>query len=72
MFTEKEAEYLQGNRLGRLAISSTRNNEPHVVPVAYEFDGNYIYFGGWNLEKSLKLRNIKNNNNVEIVIDDLA
>lgn len=74
MFTEGETEYLQGNRLGRLATSSTHNNknEPHVVPVAYEFDGNYIYFGGWNLEKSLKFRNIRSNNNVAIVIDDLA
>ena len=75
-FTEEESEYLQGDRLGRLATSSTRNNnnkdEPHVVPVAYEFDGNCIYFGGWNLEKSLKFRNIKSNNNVAIVIDDLA
>src|SRR5713226_2593856 len=70
-FTEKEAEYLADQRLGRIATVSPRN-QPHVVPVGFEFDGSYIYFGGWNLERSLKFRNIMRNNKVAFVVDDLV
>jgi pyridoxamine 5'-phosphate oxidase family protein len=70
-FSDEEVEYLGQNRLARIATSST-NNQPHVVPVTYEFDGNYFYFGGWNLDKSLKFRNIRNNKRVALVIDDLV
>jgi pyridoxamine 5'-phosphate oxidase family protein len=45
--------------------------QPHVVPVAFEFDGTYIYFGGWNLKNSLKFKNILKNNKVAFVVDDL-
>ncbi|HVB12133.1 MAG TPA: PPOX class F420-dependent oxidoreductase [Nitrososphaerales archaeon] len=70
-FSDEEVDYLEQNRLARVATSS-RSNQPHVVPVTYEFDGNFFYFGGWNLDKSLKFRNIQNNNHVALVIDDLA
>lgn len=70
-FTDEEVEYLEQNRLARIATSS-RDNQPHVVPVTYEFDGNYFYFGGWKLDKSLKFRNIQNNGRVALVIDDLV
>ncbi len=70
-FTEKEAEYLVEQKLGRVATTSS-SMEPHVVPVVYEFDGTYIYFGGWNLAKSLKYRNILENDRVAFVVDDLA
>lgn len=70
-FTEKEAEYLVEQRLGRIATASP-DLEPHVVPVGFEFDGSYIYFGGWNLERSLKFRNIMRNNKVAFVVDDLV
>src|SRR2546422_9125738 len=70
-FSEKEAEYLAEQTLGRIATASPRL-EPHVVPVAFEFDGSYIYFGGWNLERSLKFRNIMSNNKVAFVVDDLV
>lgn len=43
-----------------------------MVPVVYEFDGKYIYFGGWNLARSLKYRNISENPRVAFVVDDLA
>ncbi len=68
-FTDEESEFLGQSRLGRIATSE--NNQPHVVPVAYEFDGSYFYFGGWNLEKSLKFRNIEKNSKVAFVVDDL-
>ena len=70
-FTEREAEYLAEQRLGRIATVSPKM-EPHVVPVGFEFDGSYVYFGGWNLERSLKFRNIMRNRNVAFVVDDLV
>lgn len=70
-FTEAELEYLCRQRLGRLATSSP-DGQPHIVPVVYEFDGRYIYFGGWNLARSLKYRNISKNSRVAFVVDDMA
>ena len=70
-FTDREVEFLKGQRLGRLATVSL-DGQPHVVPVAYEFDGKFIYFGGYNLAKSLKFRNIKKNPKVAFVVDDLV
>ncbi len=70
-FTEREAEYLMENRLGRIATVSL-DQQPHVVPIVCEFDGRYIYFSGWNLKKSLKFRNMVGNNKVALVVDDLA
>ena len=70
-FTESEAEYLAENFLGRLATASS-SGQPHVVPVAYRFNGKDIYFGGWNLAKSLKFRNLVANDRVAIVVDQVV
>jgi pyridoxamine 5'-phosphate oxidase family protein len=70
-FSEKESKYLKEQRLGRIATVSP-DIQPHVVPVALEFDGSHFYFGGWNLEKSLKFRNIRQNNKVAFVVDNLV
>lgn len=70
-FSEKESKYLKEQRLGRIATVSP-DIQPHVVPVAFEFDGSHLYFGGWNLEKSLKFRNIRQNNKVAFVVDNLV
>jgi len=40
--------------------------------VAYEFDGEFIYFGGRNLEQSLKGRQISANEKVAFVVDDIV
>jgi pyridoxamine 5'-phosphate oxidase family protein len=69
-FTDEEVEFLGQAKLARIATSSG-SNQPHVVPVAYEFDGVHFYFGGWNLDKSLKFRNIQNNSKVALLVDDL-
>jgi pyridoxamine 5'-phosphate oxidase family protein len=69
-FSEEETEYLAGSRLGRIATVSD-DEQPHVVPVGFEFDGTYIYFSGWGLQKSLKFRNIQHNSKVAFVVDDL-
>jgi len=70
-FADRETEFLKGQRLGRLATVSP-DDQPHVVPVVYEFDGKFIYFGGYNLAYSIKFRNIQENHKVAFVVDDLA
>ncbi len=70
-FSEAEAEYLAENFIGRVATSST-SGQPHVVPVGYKFDGSTIAFGGWNLTKTLKFRNMMANNKVAFVVDDVV
>lgn len=56
--------------MGRIATVSSQG-QPHVVPVAFEFDGICFYFGGWKLKNSLKFKNILQNNKVAFVVDDL-
>jgi pyridoxamine 5'-phosphate oxidase family protein len=70
-FTESEAEYLSENIIGRIATVSP-SGQPHVVPVTYRFDGTTITFGGWNIVKSLKFRNLMANDKIAFVVDDLA
>jgi len=70
-FTEAEAEYLAENFIGRVATSSP-SGQPHVVPVVYRFDGSTITFGGWNLARSLKYRNLMANTKVAFVVDDVV
>jgi len=70
LFSEREAEYLAENILGRVATVS-QSMQPHVVPVVYTFDGKDILFGGWNLTSSLKFRNLTANNKVAFVVDEI-
>ena len=70
-FTEDEVEFLTQSRLARVATAS-KEGQPHVVPVVYEFDGTAFYFTGWNLERSLKFKNLVENKKVAMVIDDLV
>jgi pyridoxamine 5'-phosphate oxidase family protein len=74
LFSEKEIEYLKSQRIARIATSvgsSERSVQPDVVPVGYDFDGQYFYVGGINILKSRKYKNILKNNKVALVIDDL-
>ena len=74
MFSEKEIEYLKSQRIARIATaigSSERSVQPDVVPVGFDFDGEYFYVGGINLLKSKKYKNVLKNNKVALVIDDL-
>jgi pyridoxamine 5'-phosphate oxidase family protein len=43
-----------------------------VVPVDFDYDGNYFYVGGMNILKSTKYKNVVKNNKVALVIDDFA
>ena len=67
---EEEAKFVCQNRLARLATASA-DGQPHVVPIAYEFDGEYFYFSGRNLLNSLKCRHVARNKRVALVIDDV-
>ena len=69
--TENEALFLCRGGLARVATVSPEG-EPHVVPVAFEFDGRYVYFGGWNLAKSLKVRHLLWNKKVAVVVDEVV
>ena len=75
IFSQKEVEYLKSQRLARIATAASTQEEgsiqPDVVPVGFDFDGEYLYVGGMNLLKSTKYTNVLKNNNVAIVIDDL-
>ena len=75
VFTQKEIEYLKSQRLARIATAASTQQEgsvqPDVVPVGFDFDGEYLYVGGMNLLKSTKFRNVLKNNKVAIVVDDL-
>jgi len=76
IFTQKEIEYLKSQRLARIATAAASTEQegsaqPDVVPVGFDFDGEYLYVGGMNLLKSTKFRNVLKNNKVAIVVDDL-
>jgi pyridoxamine 5'-phosphate oxidase family protein len=74
MFTEKEIEYLTGQRLGRLA-TVTRGGRAHVVPTGFRLDDEpAIEISGHDLanRRPLYLRNIEVNPWVAFVVDDLA
>jgi pyridoxamine 5'-phosphate oxidase family protein len=78
LFSQKEVEYLKSQRLARVATAAVTSSsekrksvQPDVVPVGFDFDGDYIYVGGMNLLKSTKYKNVLQNNKVAIVIDDL-
>jgi pyridoxamine 5'-phosphate oxidase family protein len=71
-FTEKEIEYLRGQRLGRLATAS--GGSPHIVPVGFRLDAEAgtIEIGGHGLSKSKKWRDLQANPRVAFAVDDLA
>jgi pyridoxamine 5'-phosphate oxidase family protein len=75
IFSQKEIEYLKSQRLARIAtaasIQAEKSVQPDVVPVGFDFDGEYLYVGGMNLLKSTKCRNVLKNDKVAVVIDDL-
>ena len=71
-FTDKEIEYLRGQRLGRLATVG-RDGSPHVVPVGFRVgsDDEAIEFGGHRIRGSKKWRDLEANPHAAFVVDDL-
>jgi pyridoxamine 5'-phosphate oxidase family protein len=71
-FTPAEIEYLQGQRLGRLATVNALG-EPHVVPTSFRYNAEQdsIDIGGHNLGKSKKFRDVARTGRAAFVVDDV-
>lgn len=69
-FTEKELRYLMERSLGRLAFVCS-DNQAHMMPVLFEFDGSYFYLSGWNLKYSERFNDLPEDNSVTLLIDDI-
>ena len=71
-FTEKEIEYLNGQRLGRLATVDAEGR-PHVVPVAFRYNEELdaVDIGGHNFAGSKKFRDVGKTGRAAFVVDDV-
>ena len=71
-FTPAEIEYMNSQRLGRLATIN-QAGEPHVVPVGFRYNPELdtIDIGGHGIGGSKKFRDIAQNANVAFVVDDV-
>lgn len=74
VFSKPEIDYIKSQRLCRFATVSS-DGQPDVVPVAFEFDGEYFYVGSHSqniFHKTRKYKNVKNGRTkVALTIDDL-
>ena len=71
VFTEAEVEYLNGQRLARLATASA-DGRPDVAAVGFGVSGDDIVSGGLDITKTVRYRHLRENPRATIVIDDLA
>jgi pyridoxamine 5'-phosphate oxidase family protein len=71
-FTPAEIEYLNTQRLGRLATVG-KDGTPHVMPVGFRYnaDSDTIDIGGHNMGGSKKWRDIGREPRVAFVVDDV-
>lgn len=72
-FDKQELDYLDEQRLGRLATVGG-DSQPHVVPVGFRYDADEdaIDIGGRDFAESKKFHDAKRNPRVAFVVDDLA
>lgn len=72
VFTDKELEYLAGQRLGRLATVNSKG-QPQNAPVGFRYNAelDVIEIGGRNMSTSQKYRNVLKNPLVAFVVDDV-
>ena len=72
-FTPAEINYLQSQRLGRLATVGP-DGRPHVVPVAFRYNPEHdtLDIGGHDFAKRKKFRDVQRNPHVAFVVDDVA
>jgi pyridoxamine 5'-phosphate oxidase family protein len=71
MFSHKEIAYLKSQRLARIATVS-KELQPDVAPVGFEFDDHDFYVPGLIQTRTLKYKNVRaGNTKVALVIDDL-
>ncbi len=72
VFTDKELEYLRNQRLGRLATVRP-DGKPQIAPVGFHYNAELdtIDIGGRFMSRTRKFRNIQQNPNVSLVVDDV-
>ncbi|MBE3010765.1 PPOX class F420-dependent oxidoreductase [Microbispora sp. NEAU-D428] len=72
IFTEREIEYLDGQRIGRLATLHP-NGTLQVSPVGFRYNPELrtIDIGGRDMAASRKFRNVLANGKVAFVVDDV-
>jgi len=70
-FTNDEIEYLQSQRMARLATASP-SGQPDVAAVTFGVDGDTVVSGGFDITKTVRYGNLLKNPRAVIVIDDLA
>ncbi len=73
VFTPAQIQYLQSQRLGRIATVGP-DGQPHVVPVAFQYNPEHdtIDIGGHDFAKRKKFRDVRKNPRVAFVVDDIA
>ena len=71
-FTKQEIDYLQSQRLARLATLCA-NGDLHVVPLAFRYNQEYdtIDIGGHNFANTKKYRDALHYGRVALVVDDV-
>jgi len=72
VFTDKELEYLAGQRIGRIATVGSLG-QPHVVPTSFRYNADHdaIDVGGLRMSQTKKLRDVQRTGRASIVIDDV-
>ena len=72
VFTDKELEYLAGQRLGRIATVGP-DGQPHVVPTTFRYNAQHdaIDVGGLRMSQTKKLHDVQRTGRASIVIDDV-
>ena len=72
VFTDKELDYLAGQRLGRIATVGP-DGQPHVVPTSFRYNAEHdaIDVGGLRMSQTKKLRDVQSSGRASIVIDDV-
>jgi pyridoxamine 5'-phosphate oxidase family protein len=72
IFTPQEIEYLQSQRLGRLATVDP-HGQPQNAPVGFRYNpqADTLDIGGRSMSTSKKYRNVQTNPQVAFVVDDV-
>ena len=70
-FTAAEVAYLRSQPLMRFA-SASLSGRPDVAPVVFECDGDDIVTSGFDIARTVRYRNVRENPRATLVIDDLA
>jgi pyridoxamine 5'-phosphate oxidase family protein len=72
VFTDKELDYLAGQRLGRIATVGA-DGQPHVVPTSFRYnpDHDAIEVGGLRMSQTKKVRDVRRAGRASIVVDDV-